>query len=228
MEDFSDSANKESLSQRKCVEEIRHHFEKLRDEYERNLQKFYSLKAQEWILEHHMESWKHLCEELDAKLATKQEEARNVRVQIWKDREDYCALSAQFANDFSIEATLAAIKRFNQPYDDGGSQGQASNNQPQVRCPHLPRIAEIDKELEKLQLKETELNRMELELAPDEETIRLLQQAVTNSASNLEELEAEIKELDESGQSRECTVKSILKRPCFVQPDSDRKQVRFE
>ncbi|XP_053699202.1 uncharacterized protein LOC128746184 [Sabethes cyaneus] len=221
--------NKEVLSLRNSLEETGELVQKMQDEYEQNLRQFYSLKSQEWILEHHLESWKLLFRELETNLATKQEDAHNGRVQIWKDREDYCACSTRFVKEFSIETTLVALKRANQPRDDNVGQVNSHHSRAVTQtCNHMPRIAKIDKEIGKLRHKEAELNRMEQDLAPDEETIQLLQEAVGNSARNLEELEAEIKALEGAGQNDDIKVRSILKRPCFVQPDTERKQVRFE
>ncbi|XP_058811272.1 uncharacterized protein LOC131676169 [Topomyia yanbarensis] len=215
------------------LEEQTANLQTIRTEYEHNLKHFYSMKAKEYVLGLHIETWKQLCQKQDAELVAQQREAAATRTEIWNEREAFCTVSSQFANDFSLDNTLAALQRVDHVGDTPAEPAHCDPNKPDaVASPHSSKMEEIEQEIQRLREKEAELNRMEQEMVPDEETIRLLQEAVNKSAINLEELEAGIQTLDDNelpSQDDEVRrVKSILKRPSFVVPDVDRKQVRFE
>ncbi|XP_058446789.1 uncharacterized protein LOC131427533 [Malaya genurostris] len=205
---------------------------KLKTEYEYKLTEFYSMKAQESVLDLHLETWMHLHEKLEEELVNKHHEAFDARFKIWQDREMFCEISSQFCKDFSLEKTLAAMKPSDLAPVRSNPSNPELNKSDIVISPITSKQLEIDLEIEMLSEKEVELNRMEQEMEPNEKTIRLLQEAVHKSANSLEELEANIETLEKqvllTRSEEDCTIKSILKRQSFVAPGALRKQVHFK
>nr|XP_029713740.1 uncharacterized protein LOC115257902 [Aedes albopictus]XP_029713741.1 uncharacterized protein LOC115257902 [Aedes albopictus]XP_029713742.1 uncharacterized protein LOC115257902 [Aedes albopictus]XP_029713743.1 uncharacterized protein LOC115257902 [Aedes albopictus] len=207
--------------------------------FEHDLKQYYSLKAEETVVELNFESWKQLYRKQEAELNEKHAKMRDAKLNIWRDREEFCEYAFNFAKEFSMEKSLNRLRRALQDED---SPVERSPNldifETETRSEideHVLKVEAVENEIASLRQREAELDKVELEMAPDEETIRRLQVAVGNSASSLEEIEAQIKDigertnnesLDETINDRE--VRSILKRPSFLTKEIDRKQVRFE
>ncbi|XP_038104579.1 uncharacterized protein LOC119765220 [Culex quinquefasciatus] len=219
--DKQNSSDQDLSEKQKLIDEVTEKLQQLQDEYELDLKRYYSLKADEIVLNLQYESWKELYLKQEAEMKAKQEATRAVRTKFWDDREAFCAISSGFASEFAMEATLTKMSRAESQEDEHPAMVPAS-----VMSPLTVRQVDLEREGNELKLKEAELDEMDVELAPEEEMILRLQTAVHNSASCADELEQQIKDLEEKYELDE-SVRSILKRPSFVKNENDKKQVHF-
>lgn len=203
--------------------------------FENDLKQYYSLKAQETIVELKFESWKQLYRKQESELAEKQAKMRDVKLNIWRDREEFCEYASSFSKEFSMEKSLNRLRRAANDEDSPIAKEEKFDFETRLEMDaHLIKMAEVEGEIAILRRREAELEKAERELSPDEDTVRRLQTAVSNSVSSLEEIEAQIKPFDDRSEDsiEEATndkeVKSILKRPSFLAKEIERKQVRFE
>ncbi|XP_062547128.1 uncharacterized protein LOC134212877 [Armigeres subalbatus] len=236
----SDAAQNKKIA---CLEEkVREATAMLEEQhasYEKDLKQFYALKAKEIALELKFESWKQLYRKQEAELDQKFARMREIKLNIWDDREKFCDDSSTFVRQFSLPSTLIQLRRAERQAEDGydARQWLVKHFDYEARLEqeaHLQKMAQVDEEIAELQQREAELDDEERELAPGLETVRRLQEAVTNSVSCLEEIQENIKVIQNRKRSlmvgafeaRE--VRSILKRPSFLDRKIERKQVRFE
>ncbi|XP_065084715.1 uncharacterized protein LOC135706954 [Ochlerotatus camptorhynchus] len=233
--DAESSNNEEVTRLQQLLDESTQKLEEHRTDYEHNLKQYYSMKAQESMVELQFESWKQLYRKQEVQLADKYSQMRDAKLSIWRDREEFCDFSSHFAKHFSMDRCLIQLKRAANA--DDSPVAKSSKNLDIVYDPdedlHSLKMAEIEEEIEKLKQKEVELNNAERELIPDEDTVRRLQETLNNSVSCLEDTGAEIRtfegrDKDPVGIVRDSEVKSILKRPSFLTKEIERKKVRFE
>ncbi|XP_055612967.1 uncharacterized protein LOC129759518 [Uranotaenia lowii] len=206
----------------------------LQQEYDLNLKQLYLLKAKEMVLEIKFESWKVLYRKQEALLSERFSKARTDRMAIWKDRVEFCSEAREFAEMFSMDRTLLKIAQSQQDVDS--PEAIKSETVVEEPDPFASRSESLDRQEAGLRQKAAELDQMELELAPDEETVRRLQDAVQSSAQAVDDMEEEIRllksmetePLPQLSKAEELDSRSILKRPSFMALEIDRKQVRFE
>ncbi|XP_055618462.1 golgin subfamily A member 6-like protein 26 [Toxorhynchites rutilus septentrionalis] len=226
-------APEDVFQQQKNLDENSTKLEEIRNQYESKLKQLYSMKAEETILELNFESWKQLYRKQEAELTVTLDRVKSSRQSIWDDREQLCALSGEFAKESSMENFLREMNRATETEDVSSKAGALvvveMRNESSLLALELD---EVELEIEKANEREEELNRMEQEQMPEEETIRRLQETVTSSVHYIEEMEEEIRSIKANSEevvyNQESEVKSILKKTTFVTYDAGKKQVHFE